>query len=468
MLADLRQSSPVVKAGDALAGTVAAVLSIILPNLHVLKGLSVAAVVSRYATVSNVLWVVLFAWTWNRSLSLLGLYRRRTLGGMWLLGQCLKAACLMSAMLGMCLAFHPSYSRTGRSLAIFVALTVVIELGRAAHISRMVAPGLFRTESVFILGTGRRAQRAWRELRVANDDTVSFLGFVDDCNLDTVAPDIRERFLCSAAELPGYLLRNRADTVIVATSLRSSFALTRRSVAVAEAFGLRVLCLDDTLELGHRRTMGDQTPVFHELVGHREFPDLAMKCKYALDKAFAVGALVATSPLLLVLCVIVKLTMEGPVLTTRLRYGYRRASFGMLSLNTSPAQGDGPDARPGFAAELGAFLRRTYLDRLPRLWNILVGDMSWIGPEAMETVGPSPVEEPAWAGMFTARPGLCRPSKLMGKGARGLQQMIAADVMYLRNWSLKADAELIAQVLLTRVLRIERVSGRVGGLDARV
>jgi lipopolysaccharide/colanic/teichoic acid biosynthesis glycosyltransferase len=367
--------------------------------------------------------------------------------------RCAVACVLLAIACGLWSDLPTRNQHLALTIAAFVPIGLAIEFTRVMLLLHIGERWQSRRESVLILGSGRRAQMAWHELRVSNHRHVRFLGFVDDCDLDAVAPDIREHFLCSVAELPEYLLTVPVDTLVVAKSLRANFVVTREAVGIAEAFGIRVLCLENIFELGRGHLASESSYAFMESIKPPNARSWRLAVKYGLDRVLALLLLMAVGPLLVALSLAIKCIGEGPVVVSERRYGAGRRPFRMLTLNTSPECGKSIDREgnsDAMVCRFGQLLRRTYLDRLPRLWNVLRGEMSLIGPEAMETTGTSPLADPAWSQMFRLRPGLCRPSMLIEKGARTPQRVVAADLLYLQRWSLWADAQLVLRLLLAR------------------
>ncbi len=123
-----------------------------------------------------------------------------------------------------------------------------------------------RTKNVIILGSGRRASKAWRELRTREYESKTVLGFVDDRSPALMAPDIAGRYLGRTDELSDYLFRNPVDELIVASPIQSEYAMTQRAITIAEAAGIRVLCLDDVFTLAYEKTRGQQASLLREIV----------------------------------------------------------------------------------------------------------------------------------------------------------------------------------------------------------
>ncbi len=185
--------------------------------------------------------------------------------------------------------------------------------------------------------------------------------------------------------------------------------------------------------------------------------------KYALDRCIAGLALLLLAPLLLLIAAIIRADSPGPALFSQLRQGRHGATFVIYKFRTMRAAtcGDGRvQTRPGDCrvTRSGAFLRKTSLDELPQLWNILAGSMSLVGPRphpiAMRTEGLLCHEiAPDYADRYHAKPGLTGLAQINGhRGATAttgqLRARLADDLRYIRTWSLLLDLRIL---LLTPV-----------------
>jgi lipopolysaccharide/colanic/teichoic acid biosynthesis glycosyltransferase len=460
MLSGSNQTSAIARATDSFVAVGLAGLAIAIPNRQGSLLTYAHTLFASHLKLSSLLFATLFALIWNKCIGLAGLCDGSRRAKRWILARAGKLSLLMTAILGLHLVFAGVKATLPITLAIFLVSAFVYSA------SRSLASGAFGFnqiygERVLILGTGRRAQKAWRELRTSQHGSIQFLGFIDDCEPDSLIPDLRERYLGSLQDLAEYLLDNPADTVVVATSLRSSFSATRSAIAVAALFDLRVLCLEDTFEFGRRSHSGEGSPIFHELDTKDEAGQFRLVVKYCFDKVLAVMLLLVLVPPFLFFCFVLRLLIHGPLLLSPTYYGYHRRPFRMHFLNTgsSSAVEDGPlrDARGAMQVlricrfvlgrQLATFLRAIYFDRVPQLLNVLSGEMSFVGPEAMTTLKCSPLVEPGWTEVFRARPGICRPSNLVHLDSCEPARTIALDSLYLRGWSLRVDAKLMGLLL---------------------
>lgn len=179
---------------------------------------------------------------------------------------------------------------------------------------------------------------------------------------------------------------------------------------------------------------------------HSNF-DLAVK--RLIDIAGAVAGLILLSPLLLTLGLLVKLTSAGPMIFGQERMGLDGTLFTMWKFRTmkpGPAEPGWTVANDPRRTKFGTFLRRTSLDELPQLWNVLVGEMSLVGPRPEQPffVEKFRQEIPAYMLRHKVKSGITGWAQVMGwRGDTPLKERIECDLYYIRNWSLGLDLKIL-------------------------
>src|SRR5207249_1415890 len=181
--------------------------------------------------------------------------------------------------------------------------------------------------------------------------------------------------------------------------------------------------------------------------------------KRAIDIAFSAILLTLLSPLLLVITIVIKLTMPGPLLFRQERIGRHRRPFLIYKFRTMipDAQSEpGPVvATPGDSRVtwLGRLLRRFSPDELPQLLNVLKGDMSLVGPRPQPTFFDERYsgDVPRYLERQQVRPGLTGWAEVNDlRGAAPISDRTLYDAYYVENWSLALDIK----ILLLTALRI--------------
>jgi lipopolysaccharide/colanic/teichoic acid biosynthesis glycosyltransferase len=189
--------------------------------------------------------------------------------------------------------------------------------------------------------------------------------------------------------------------------------------------------------------------------------------KRSMDVAGALGGLIFLSPLLVLIAVLIRLDSRGTVLFRQRRVGLCGRSFSCFKFRTMvfdaesrllalEAQNESScgvlfkiknDPRVTF---LGRVLRRTSLDELPQLWNILVGDMSLVGPRPLQYRDSQKLEAldaEGYARRLTVLPGLTGPWQVAGRSELDGEQMLDLDLDYVENWSIALDLKLLVKTI---------------------
>ena len=176
--------------------------------------------------------------------------------------------------------------------------------------------------------------------------------------------------------------------------------------------------------------------------------------KRGLDTALCSGALAVLSPLMVLTAVAIKLDSPGPVLFRQERLGLKGRPFTMLKFRSmrvgAEAGGVYESSRDARVTRVGRVLRRTSLDELPQLVNIIRGDMSIIGPRPTLTYHPWPWEEytPEQRRRFDVRPGVTGWAQINGRKSLAWPERIVLDVEYVDSMSARFDASILFRTVL--------------------
>jgi Undecaprenyl-phosphate glucose phosphotransferase len=174
--------------------------------------------------------------------------------------------------------------------------------------------------------------------------------------------------------------------------------------------------------------------------------------KRATDILVAFFALVVLSPLLGLVALVVRLTSPGPVLYSQERMGMDGRVFSILKFRSMRTDAEADSgavwAKPGDERRtpIGTFLRSTSIDELPQLWNILVGDMSLVGPrpERPMFVHQFRKDIPGYMLRHKVKAGLTGWAQVNGwRGDTSLERRIECDLYYIRNWSYSMDWKIM-------------------------
>jgi len=172
--------------------------------------------------------------------------------------------------------------------------------------------------------------------------------------------------------------------------------------------------------------------------------------KRVIDVVVSVSALALLSPLMLAVAVAIKLDSAGPVLFRQTRHGFNERPFGIYKFRSMTVMENGDvvrQAQKGDArvTRVGYWIRRLSIDELPQLFNVLIGDMSLVGPRPAI---PYEVEEyDIWhrRRVLEVKPGITGFWQVKGRSTTSFEAMVRMDIQYSKQWSLAWDIALIFQ-----------------------
>jgi exopolysaccharide biosynthesis polyprenyl glycosylphosphotransferase len=192
--------------------------------------------------------------------------------------------------------------------------------------------------------------------------------------------------------------------------------------------------------------------------------------KRAVDIVVASAGLLVLSPLLAVVAIAIRVDSPGPIFFRQRRHGRGGSEFKIVKFRTMVAdaeaqrlamshmnemEGAGPlfkMANDPRITKVGAFLRKTSLDELPQLWNVLRGEMSLVGPRPFVVHESEQIT--GWAGRrLDTTPGITGLWQVLGRNDIPFDEMVKLDYVYVTNWSLWWDIKILVQTLPTVLKR---------------
>jgi len=382
------------------------------------------------------------------------------------LRELLVRLCLAVGAASLILAFLYVWFPTwiiGRGVFVVIA-TLVLSLLCSwrlafAWVTARVAP----RERLLIVGTNPSAVKLARELDDRRHEIgVEIVGFAD-WDVDRIGGTLLGRVVRAAAEIPGMIRSHGADRIVVSLSdargklpmnqlldIRMQTDVTFDYLASAyEAYTGKI-----ALE-----TLRPSWFVFSS--GFRKTRWL-LTTKRVLDVVLSVVGLVVTLPLTLTAAALITLTSPGRALYRQERVGLNGQVFTIHKLRTMRADaeaGTGPvwsRANDPRITPIGRFLRKTRVDELPQLWNVLRGDMSFVGPrpERPEFVAQLSRDIPFFNYRHVVKPGITGWAQIRCPYAASLEDTIEKlqhDLYYIKNSSLRLDLLILAETVKTVV-----------------
>jgi Undecaprenyl-phosphate glucose phosphotransferase len=299
-----------------------------------------------------------------------------------------------------------------------------------------------------IVGTGRLARRTARTLSQLNWTGIQTVGYVEDdpgkCPSDIPVVGRIE-------ELPELVLRHHIEHVFIALPL-NRYSDARRVFAALSETVVDVRLIADVPALAG---FGLTTTNLHGMtvIGLRESPHhgLNVVVKRVMDMLLAAVALVLLAPLMAVVALLVKFTSPGPVLYRQERCGLNGRSFMMLKFRSlrADAEAGGPQmtaVNDPRKTRLGSILRATNLDELPQLFNVLMGDMSLVGPRPERPVFVSRFRKtiPNYMARHAVKAGMTGWAQVNGwRGNSSLRKRVQFDLYYITHWNPLFDIRIL-------------------------
>lgn len=168
--------------------------------------------------------------------------------------------------------------------------------------------------------------------------------------------------------------------------------------------------------------------------------------KRFLDVILAIAALPFVTTAILPLVVIIRLESRGPAFFTQSRVGKNEQIFTLIKLRTMVAEApDVPshEAAGSLVTPMGRVLRKLKLDELPQIWNVLVGEMSFVGPRPCLASQEELIKARRALGVFTVRPGITGLAQVSGVDMSSPVKLAQLDHRYIQDMSVVTDAKLL-------------------------
>jgi Undecaprenyl-phosphate glucose phosphotransferase len=357
------------------------------------------------------------------------------------------------------------YSR-GTFLFQFIGVTAAVLTARAIGFSKLhaaISGGHVKARRVALIGDSRHVQQFATRLRSGGVQTVwSFdypghkhrsplqgarIGAAANEEVDDVIAKCRELRLDNV-----FLIVKHKDLPTV-SALTKSLSVMPVGVHVILMDWLDLLATPRIVEFGNVTTIQVAYPPLSPL-------DCALK--RAFDVTLAAVGLLILSPLLAIVSIAIKIDSPGPVLFRQTRHGYNNEGIQVFKFRTMRVM------EPGHAfvqavkndprvTNIGRILRRTSLDELPQLFNVLRGDMSIVGPRPHATSHNKMFEAliPPLSRRHKVKPGITGWAQV--NGSRGetdtlekMQRRVELDLYYIDNWSLLLDCKIVLLTVLSR------------------
>lgn len=317
-----------------------------------------------------------------------------------------------------------------------------------------------------LLGGSEKAVGIYKEIQSLTKSTgTQFIGFVNLNGIDTLLKD-ELTYLGHLDELEKVIEKYEIEEVIIAVEStehqRLSSIITRLS-----GTGIKIKVLPDVFDiLAGSIKMTNIFGVLLLEVNPEGMPIWQQSIKRFTDISLSLIALLVLIPVYIFLAIAVKTSSKGPVFFRQERIGLNGRKFKIIKFRTMfmDAEAKGPQLSSTFDPRItksGRFMRKARLDEFPQFYNVLIGDMSLVGPrpERQFYIDQIVARAPQFLQLTTVRPGITSWGQVKYGYAENVDQMLQRmkfDLLYLKNMSLALDLK----IMLYTVLIILKAKGK--------
>jgi exopolysaccharide biosynthesis polyprenyl glycosylphosphotransferase len=318
---------------------------------------------------------------------------------------------------------------------------------------------------ILILGTNERAISFAHRIVANPESGYRLLGFVDDV-WDGTADFERTGFLrvCTYGELADFMRRNMVDEAVIYLPSASFHRHWSEVALLCSHHGTALRVDPDSFGLNARRWHARELDGLLYISTRTSTADhSALAVKRVIDVVIAGTLLLVMAPALLLIAAVIKLTSDGPALFLQERVGLNKRRFKIWKFRTMVVNAEKLMAQlesrnevsgPVFKIKddpritpIGKFLRKSSIDELPQLVNVLKGDMSLVGPRPLPVRDYEGFSEDWQRRRFSVRPGITCLWQVNGRSGISFDQWMRLDMQYMDEWSLWLDLKILARTV---------------------
>jgi exopolysaccharide biosynthesis polyprenyl glycosylphosphotransferase len=317
--------------------------------------------------------------------------------------------------------------------------------------------------SVLIIGTGDRARELSEKLRAQSEWGIDIIGHLDPDPARVGSRILDSPVLGTVADIGRVLKDNVVDEVIVAIP-RSMLSDAEIIASACEEEGIQLRFMADVFNLEAARVRLIKLGKIPLLTMEPVFQDeLKLLVKRCLDFVITVAAMPVVLPIIGVIAAAIKLDSPGTAFFVQKRVGFKKRIFPMFKFRSmymgaevrmsefehlneaqDPIFKIADDPR---VTRVGRFLRRTSLDELPQLFNVLRGEMSLVGPRPMSTRDVKLFDRGIQRKRFSVKPGITCLWQISGRSNLPFEKWLEMDIQYIENWSLFLDFKILLKTI---------------------
>ncbi len=318
------------------------------------------------------------------------------------------------------------------------------------------------TKNLLLIGGGPRGQQFVERLMKRPDLGYRVLGYLDNHEINTSLPELRR--IGKLEDLTGIIATEVVDEVVVALPIKSQYAQIEDAILQLEEQGITTHLLSDLFpqQLAFSRPARLQGMNFISL---HSTPALGWRteAKRIFDLLAALFLLIPCVPLFALIAIAIKLDSTGTVFFIQERMGYNKRRFQLFKFRTMVLDAEarmqeiehlnekeGPIFKIKYdprITTLGRWLRKTSLDELPQLINVVLGDMSLVGPRPLSMRDALGLDAAWQKRRFSVKPGITCLWQVSGRSNLSFKEWMLLDLEYIDRWSLGLDFRILLRTI---------------------
>jgi exopolysaccharide biosynthesis polyprenyl glycosylphosphotransferase len=335
-------------------------------------------------------------------------------------------------------------------------------LGCGATFIRSIKAGTTSIRAI-IIGTGERAKELSLKLRERAEWGIKIIGHLDPDPARVGWRVLDAPVIGTIDDIHNILKQHVVDEIIIAIP-RSLLADAEPIAFACEEEGIKLRFMADVFSLHVARvrlTQAGDLPLLNlEPVAQDE---VALLIKRAFDLTLTLLSMPVVLPIMAIIAIAVKLDSPGPVLFVQQRVGLKKRQFPMMKFRSMCDraedklcevehlnQAEGPifkitdDPR---ITRVGRFIRKTSLDELPQLFNVIRGEMSLVGPRPMSIRDVDLFDRGIQRKRFSVKPGLTCIWQISGRSNLPFEKWLELDLQYIESWCLWLDFKILFKTI---------------------
>lgn len=431
-------------------------------------GIAFSSFLSQELALHDIFWIVLLLLLWNITCSSSGLYKsKRLISFTEESTEIFKAILICMVIVLIVIYVTKGTMLSFSSLSIFLVIaTVLMILFRFIiriflRFLRLINKDL---KHVLVIGTNKRAEQFAAKITDHPELGYRLIGFVDQQWKECEHLKKKGYTLCADFQTVFHFIRhNVIDEVFIMLPLNSYYEWTSKFILQCEDQGILVRFSPEIFSRKQDKFLTAEH--FYDLPCISYHSHTIHEWRLILKRAFDFTAslllLLLTAPLFLFVAVAIKITSPGPVFFRQTRLGLNKRKFMMLKFRTmvqnaeqlqKSLEGKNEMKGPVFKikedpriTKIGKFLRKTSIDELPQLINVLQGDMSIVGPRPLPLRDYNGFDQDYHRRRLSVKPGITCIWQISGRNTVAFEEWMKMDLDYIDRWSLALDFRILFQ-----------------------